>query len=93
VPVVVEGRKNNEGEETDEGELSVASLKHQLSTLTSSLYIVTEQKSKMEATYISDRRKMKVTNYMYITDLVSHLGRHLIFLTLNVLSTTCCVLL
>lgn len=93
MPVVVEGRKNNEGEETDEGELSVASLKHQLSTLTSSLYTVTEQKSKMEATYISDRRKMKVTNYMYITDLVSHLCRHLIFLTLNVLSTTCCVLL
>jgi len=41
-------------------DLNIASLKHQLSTLTSSLYTVTEQKSRMEATYVSDKRKLKV---------------------------------
>ena len=56
---VSELKKDNEGEDAD-NELNIASLKHQLSTLTSSLYTVTEQKSKMEAVYLSEKRKMKV---------------------------------
>jgi len=57
---VSELKKDNEGEDAADNELNVASLKHQLSTLTSSLYTVTEQKSKMEAVYLSEKRKMKV---------------------------------
>jgi len=57
---VDESNKNNEGEVTGDSEPTVASLKHQLATLTSSLYTVTEQKSKMEATYVSEKRKFKV---------------------------------
>jgi len=57
---VDEGRKTNEGAMTGDNEPDVASLKHQLATLTSSLYTVTEQKSKMEATYVSEKRKFKV---------------------------------
>jgi len=59
-PTVTEGKKNNDGEEMGDEDLNIASLKHQLSTLTSSLYTVTEQKSRMEATYVSDKRKLKV---------------------------------
>jgi len=60
-----EGKKSNEGDATGDNELNVASLKHQLATLTSSLYTVTEQKSKMEATYVSEKRKFKVTTIIF----------------------------
>ena len=65
-----EGKKSNEGDTTGDNELNVASVKHQLATLTSSLYTVTEQKSKMEATYVSEKRKFKVTviNVMLFED-------------------------
>jgi len=57
---VDEARKANEGEMTGDNGPSIVSLKHQLATLTSSLYTVTEQKSKMEATYVSEKKKFKV---------------------------------
>jgi len=52
--------KKYDDDEVGDDELSVASLKRQLATLTSSLYTVTEQKSKMEAVYLSEKRKIKV---------------------------------
>jgi len=58
---VTEGKKNVEVVETGDDGCDVASLKHQLMTLTSSLYTVTEQKSKLEATYMSEKRKLKVS--------------------------------
>jgi len=60
-----EAKKNDEDKEADDDERDVASLKHQLATLTSSLYTLTEQKSKMEAVYLSEKRKMKVRNGDY----------------------------
>ena len=59
---VTEVRKDYEGDETGDDELNVASLQRRLGTLTSSLYTVTEQKSKMEAVYLSEKRKLKVSN-------------------------------
>ena len=60
VSTLGESKKDNEGEERDNDEPNLASMRHQLTTLTSSLYTVTEQKSKLEATYVSEKRKLKV---------------------------------
>jgi len=60
-----EVKKDEDGEAGDD-ERSVASLKQRLATLTSSLYTVTEQKSKMEAVYLSEKRNMKVWNTCWI---------------------------
>ena len=38
----------------------VSALRHQLSTLASSLSTVTKQKSRLEATYIAEKKKLKV---------------------------------
>lgn len=59
VTTAAEAKNANEDEQTAD-EFDVASVKHQLATLTSSLYTVTEQKSKMEVTYVSEKRKLKV---------------------------------
>lgn len=67
VSAVAEVKRNNDTEDTCDDELNVASLKRQLATLTSSLYTVTEQKSRMEATYVSEKRKLKVKWNMTVT--------------------------
>jgi GRIP and coiled-coil domain-containing protein 1 len=38
-----------------------AALRHQLSTLTASLATVTQQKSRLEASFIADKKKLKVS--------------------------------
>jgi len=60
VSAVGDVKRNNDAEDACDDELNVAALKRQLTTLTSSLYTVTEQKSRMEATYVSEKRKLKV---------------------------------
>jgi len=57
---VADGKKHDADDAVIDDESNTASLKHQLATLTSALYTVTEQKSKMEATYMSEKRKLKV---------------------------------
>jgi len=63
---VGEVKKDSEGADVTDDELNLVSLKRQLATLTSSLYTVTEQKSKMEAVYLSEKRKIKVWNTMIV---------------------------
>lgn len=52
--------ETNEAEQSNEKNSEVLGLRHQILTLTTSLSTVTEEKSKIVATYQAERKKMKV---------------------------------
>jgi len=64
---------------TTEPHLSdVGGLRHQLSTLASSLSTVTKQKSRLEATYIAEKKKLKVMlSCRIICNLCNYFGHKL----------------